>query len=241
LARYGQVLQPPARGVVDAQTQRLQTLVRRRQDYVAMRTMERNRRPHLPADLRDEADAHCAWLSARVQALEAELAALIAANPTWRERDALLQSVPGVGPTLSATLLAEVSELGAVSGKQAAALVGVAPYLCESGRFKGQRRCWGGRAGVRTTLFMATRAGVRCNPVLQATYTRLRTTKPDKVAVIACARKLLVILNAMVRDGTAWTPHENETAPTQPAAVPSPVSPHQSTTPAPQREEAAIA
>jgi transposase len=243
LARFARVMQPPAHGVPDAETQRLQAVVRRRQDLVDMRTMELNRRPLLPADLQAEVTAHIAWLDARIAALEQELRALIAANAVWRERDALLQSVLGVGPILSATLLAELPELGRVDRHAIAALVGVAPFVCESGRFKGHRRCWGGRAPVRTVLFMAARAAIRShNPPLRRLYDRLRAAgKPEKVAVIACARKLLTILNAMVRDGKPWSPDENKTSQDTPDVALSPSSPQQDTRPAPQPEEVVIA
>lgn len=242
LARFARAVQPPAHGVADAQTLRLQALVRRRQDLVGMRTMELNRRPLLPADLQPGIAAHLAWLSEQITTLEAELTALIAANPVWRERDALLQSVLGVGPILSATLIAELPELGRVGRHAIAALVGVAPFVCESGRFTGQRHCWGGRASVRTVLFMATRAAIRSNPVIRARYERLLAKgKPEKVAVIACARKLLTILNAMVRDGKDWTPDANRASQDAPGVALSPSSPQQSSRPALQPEEAGIA
>ena len=130
---------------------------------------------------------------------------MIAQSPVWRNRDNLLQSVPGIGPVMSRTVLAELPELGLLNRKQVAALVGVAPFNRDSGRRRGHRTIWGGRAPVRTALYMATLVATRWNPVIREFYRRLRTAgKPPKVALVAAMRKLLTILNAMVHHGTSW-------------------------------------
>ena len=139
--------------------------------------------------------------------MERQLAALVAAEPTLRARAAWLQSIPGIGPVAAATLLAEVPELGACSRQQIAALVGVAPFNRDSGARRGRRRCWGGRAPVRTALYMATLTATRHNPRIHAFYQRLLAAgKPAKVALVACLRKLLVICNALCRTQTTWDP-----------------------------------
>ncbi len=238
LARYARMVQPPAHGVPDAATWQLQALVHRRADLVAMRTMEQNRRPLLPAALQADVDAHLAWLSEHIDALGEQLASLIAASAAWQAQDTRLRAVPGVGPVLSATLLADLPELGRLSRHAIAALVGVAPLVCESGQFRGRRRCYGGRASVRSVLFMAARTASQHNPRIAAYATRLRAAgKPDKVVMVACARKLLVILNAMVRDGSVWQVGKDDARQEQPARTPSPVSPAQPSTSTPHPEE----
>jgi transposase len=132
---------------------------------------------------------------------------LIKSSPVWREKDDIIQSVPGAGPVLSVMLLAKVPELGILNRRQVSALIGVAPLNCDSGRFKGKRRIWGGIADVRSVLYMAAVSATRWNPVIRAFYAHLiRAGKERKVALTACMRKLLVIINAMVRHGTKWDP-----------------------------------
>ncbi len=148
---------------------------------------------------------HIRWLERQLDDVTKELTAQIEQSPVWRAKDDLLQSVPGVGPIVSATLLGELPELGTLNHKQLAALVGVAPLARDSGTLRGKRLVWGGRASVRTALYLAARCGRRWNPALRTFYARLRAAgKPTKVALIACARKLLTILNAMVRDQRRW-------------------------------------
>lgn len=207
LARFGAAVQPPVRPLPDAATQALGALVTRRRQLVDMLTAERNRLGSAPPVLHRELRAHIAWLARRLTRLDRDLDAALRASPCWRTQDALLQSVPGVGPVLAATLLAELPELGTLSRHAVAALVGVAPVARDSGAFRGRRRTWGGRAPVRAVLYMATLAAVRCNPVLRAFYRRLTGAgKLPKVALTACMRKLLTILNAMVKHQTPWAP-----------------------------------
>jgi transposase len=172
-----------------------------------MAVAERNRLLRAAAEMRAGIERHLAWLAEELAALDRAVAEAVAADAGLRGRAALLRSAPGVGPVLAATLVAEVPELGALGGKQAAALVGVAPFNRDSGAQRGRRLVWGGRAGVRAALYMATLAAVRHNPVLRAFYGRLRAAgKAPKAAVVACMRKLVVMLNAMARDGTHWSP-----------------------------------
>jgi len=207
LARFGAVVQPPVRPLPDAATQTLGALVTRRRQVVDMLTAERNRLGSAPRVLHRELRAHIAWLERRLTRLDTDVDAALRASPVWRTQDDLLRSVPGVGPILAATLLAELPELGALSRHAIAALVGVAPVARDSGAFRGRRRVWGGRAPVRAVLYMATLAAVRCNPVLRAFYRRLTAAgKLPKVALTACMRKLLTILNAMVKTQTRWAP-----------------------------------
>jgi transposase len=139
--------------------------------------------------------------------LDKELGQTIRKSPVWREKDEILKSTPGVGRVLATTLLADVPELGLVTGKEVSALVGVAPMNCDSGQFRGWRIVWGGRAHVRTVLYMSTLSGIRCNPVLRAFYQRLRLAgKEHKVAMTACMRKLVVTLNAMMKNHSYWSP-----------------------------------
>lgn len=210
LARYGATVQPPIRRLPDAETRALRALVGRRRDLVGMRTAEKQRLggPQgenlvVAADL----TAHLTWLAARLLQVETAIAAAIAANPDWKARAELVQTMPGVGPVVASTLLAELPELGQLDHGQIAALVGVAPLNRDSGQMRGRRGTWGGRAPVRAALYMATLSAVQHNPVLRAFRERLLGTgKPPKVVLVACMHKLLTYLNAMVRDGKAWTP-----------------------------------
>jgi transposase len=207
LARFGAAVQPPVRPLPDAAADRLSALCARRRQLVEMLTAEQNRLPRANAAVRPNVEAHIRWLRQQVAGLDGELGKVVRATPVWRDKDDLLQTVQGVGPVLSLTLLAELPELGTLSRQQIAALVGVAPLNRDSGRFRGKRSTWGGRAQVRGPLYMAALVATRCNPVLRAFYERLLAAgKPKKVALTACMRKLLVTLNAMLRDGTAWRP-----------------------------------
>lgn len=206
LAHFGQAMRPTPRPLPDQETQALAALVERRRQVVAMRTAEQNRLGATRvAAVRSRIQAHLTWLDEELHALDEELRRRLRASPLWRAQDDLLRSVPGVGPTLALTLLAELPELGRLARPQIAALVGVAPLNRDSGTLRGQRSIWGGRAAVRTTLSMATLRATRCNPVIQRFYDRLVAAgKPRKVALVACMHKLLTILNAMVKHQTPW-------------------------------------
>jgi transposase len=205
IAGFAEKMRPDPRPLKDAQTQELQALLSRRRQVVDMLTAEKNRLKRAPIRISQNITTHILWLEQSLKEINKDLNRSIRSTPVWCVKDQIIQSVPGVGPVLSTTLLAELPELGTLNRKQIAALVGVAPFNCDSGAFKGKRRIWGGRASVRAVLYMAAMAAIRSNPVLRAFYKRLRQTgKIFKVAITACMRKLLIILNSMVRNRTAW-------------------------------------
>lgn len=206
LAHFAAAIAPPLRPARSDEAQHLEALLARRRQIVEMLVAEKNR---LAAN-RDRAvvkdlKAHIAWLDRRLKQSDDELQRALKASPVWRERDDLLRSAPGVGPVLSLTLLAQLPELGTLNRKQIAKLVGVAPFNCDSGQWRGSRHIWGGRASVRAPLFMATLAAIRCNPAISTFYRRLIAAgKAPKVAITACMRKLLTILNVMIKTKTSW-------------------------------------
>jgi len=205
IARFAEAVRPGTRPVKDKALRDLESLVTRRTQLSGMLTAERNRRTMASDVVACSLDANVQWLKRNLRDIDQAIAKLIRSTPLWRAQDALLQGVPGVGPVLSVTLLAGLPELRRLNRKQIAALVGVAPLNRDSGLFRGVRCVWGGRAHVRSVLYMATLAGVRFNPVLRTFYQRLRASgKKPKVALTACMRKFLTILNAMVCSGTPW-------------------------------------
>ncbi len=205
LAHFAEMVRPTPRPLPDAATQALSALVTRRRQLIEMRTAEQNRLGTASWPIQSQIRKHLVWLDRQLTALEAELTKQIRSTPLWRDRDDLLQSVPGVGPVTSRTLLAELPELGRLSPKQLAALVGVAPLNWDSGQLRGRRRIWGGRSQVRRVLYLAAWIARTCNPTIRTFYLRLRAAgKPPKVALVACARKLLIILNAMVNQNRPW-------------------------------------
>lgn len=207
LALFAERIRPQVRPLPGAQELELKALVARRRELVEMITAERNRLDRAPKLLHKEISAHIRWLEGRLKDRDRDLDRMLRSSPLWREREDLLRAVPGVGPVLCATLLADLPELGALSRHQIAKLVGVAPLNCDSGTMRGRRAVWGGRAQVRAALYMATLAAVRCNPALKAFYLRLRSAgKPAKVALTAAMRKLLTVLNAILKHRTPWSP-----------------------------------
>lgn len=205
LAQFGQTLKPEVRPLPDAATEELRALVTRRRQVVEMLTAERNRLQTAARRVRGDIERHVRWLERRLSELDEELDGFIGSSPLWRERDNLLKSMPGVGPVLSATLLADLPELGRLNRRHIAALVGVAPLNRDSGHFRGRRKVWGGRRDLRSVLYMGTLAAVRHNAVIGAFYQRLvEAGKPKKVALTACMRKLLTILNAMAKQSAVW-------------------------------------
>jgi transposase len=206
LAQFAQVIHPTPRPLPDAQAQELAALLARRRQLIQMLTAERQRLDTALPRVRTQIERHLAWLEAELTDLDRTLSERVQASPVWRERENLLRSVPGIGPTTALTLLAELPELGQLDRKAIAALVGVAPLSCESGTWRGRRIIWGGRSRVRTALYMATLVASRFNPIITAFYQRLCAAgKPKKVALTACMHKLLIILNAIVRQGTPWS------------------------------------
>jgi transposase len=205
LAHVAEAVRPAPRPLPDAQAQALSALLTRRRQLVQRLTAERRRLQSAPQRIRADIQAHITWLERRLARTDDDLAAAIRSSPLWRAQDELLQRMPGVGPVLSRTLVAEVPELGMVNRKEIAALIGVAPFNYDSGALRGKRAVWGGRAHVRAVLYMSTLAAVRHNPVLKAFYERLRAVgKALKVALTACMRKLLTMLNAMLKQQTPW-------------------------------------
>jgi transposase len=209
LARFAAQVQPPVRPLRDEATAELGLLVQRRRQLLEMLHTERQRALLSPmrGAVRANLAAHIRWLETSLSDTDALLRQVVETSPAWQAPAQLLQSVPGVGPVLTLTLLAELPELGHLSHKQIAALVGVAPFNRDSGTLRGRRTVWGGRRAVRQALYMATLTATRYNPPLRAFYQRLCAVgKPKKLALVACMRKLLTILNAMLRHQRAWQP-----------------------------------
>jgi transposase len=205
IARFADKMRPEPRPLKDEQTQELEALIIRRRQLVDMLAAEKKRLKRAQKSISDSVNAHILWLEQSLAQMDKNLNNSVKNSPLWCEKDEIIRSVPGVGPVLSTTLLAELPELGTLNRKKIAALVGVAPFNCDSGTFRGTRRTWGGRAPVRTVLYMATIAAIRCNSVIKAFHKRLKeAAKKPKVAIVACMRKLLTILNSMVRNRTAW-------------------------------------
>jgi len=205
LALFAERMRPRACQPLSESRQALRELVTRREQLIAMRTAETNRRhqQRFGASVRE----HIEWLNAQLKSMESQIAALVRTEPQWRHDLRRWQSASGVGPVLGHTLLATLPELGQLNRHQIAALVGVAPLCCDSGTYRGQRRIWGGRAQLRRCLYMAALVGTRFNPELKVFYERLLSRgKPKKVAITACMRKLLVCLNAMQRDAVDYRP-----------------------------------
>jgi len=209
LARFAEAVRPTPRPLPDEAAQELTSLLTRRRQLVDMLTAEKNRLGQARGQVRAQIRTHMTWLERQITARDTDISTLVRHSPLWRERDELLQSAPGVGPVFSTTLLGELPELGTLSRQQIAALVGVAPLNHDSGTLRGLRTCWGGRASVRAVLYMATLVATRCNPVIRACYVRLLAAgKAKKVALVACMRKLLTILNAMLKHRRPWCPME---------------------------------
>lgn len=207
LAIFAERVRPTPRPLPDAEAEALSALLARRRQLIAMLTAERNRLSRALLSMRPGIEEHIAWLEEKLRALDKELSYTLRQSPLWRERENLLRSVPGVGPVLTITLLAELPELGALNRKQIAALVGVAPLNRDSGVLRGKRTVWGGRAPVRTALYMSALVATRFNPVIRGFYEHLRAAgKAKKLAITACMRKLITILNAMLKHRTPWNP-----------------------------------
>jgi transposase len=213
LAHFGQAVQPEPRQLPDEQTQALAALVRRRRQLVTMLTAERNRLRTAPQVTSERITRHIKWLESELADLDTDLNNQLYQAGPWQATAEILTSTPGVGPVTTCTLLAQLPELGHLNRKQIAALVGVAPLNNDSGQQRGRRTIWGGRAAVRATLYMATLSAVRHNPVIRAFYERLlQAGKPKKVALTAAMRKLLTILNAMVKNNSLWNSSNSATS-----------------------------
>ena len=205
LAQFGAAVRPEPRNLPDEATMELEALIARRRQLIDMLVAERNRERLARPSTKRQLAEHIEWLEQQIAVIDDGLDQAIKQSPAWRDKDDLLQSIPGVGPVVSRTMLALLPELGTLNRQQAAALVGVAPFNRDSGTLRGKRTIWGGRAAVRAVLYMGALAACRYNPAIRAMYQRLRNAgKPAKTALIACARKLLTIMNAMVRNKQRW-------------------------------------
>jgi transposase len=207
LAHFAEAVRPEPRPLADEDARELSALVLRRRQVLDMITAEGNRARTAPKAVRRRIDAHVRWLRKELERANGNLERAVRESPVWREKDDLLRSVPGVGPILSATLLAELPELEHLDRRRLAALVGVAPLNRDSGSLRGIRTTWGGRSAVRKALYMATLSATRHNPAIRGFYRRLVAAgKPKKVALTACIRKVLTILAAVLRNRTPWRP-----------------------------------
>jgi transposase len=212
LARFAEAVRPEVRPLKDKEASQLSALIARRRQLVEMLTSEKNRLATAPEAIHPSIEEHIEWLEQRLTDINGRLKKAIKKSPAWRAKEQLLRTAPGVGPVLSATLVAGLPELGALNRKRIAALVGVAPFNRDSGKYRGRRCIWGGRGSIRAVLYMGTLAATRFNPVIRAFYLRLCAAgKEHKVALTACMRKLLTILNAMVKTGTPWRPRCQQT------------------------------
>jgi transposase len=207
LALFAERVRPEVRPLPDADAQELQALLARRRQLIGMMVAEKNRLKTAPAAVAKGIRRHIEWLKRQLKSVDSDLDGRIRKSPVWRAKEDLLRSVPGIGPVASRTLIGELPELGKLNRRQIAALAGVAPLNRDSGTLRGKRMVWGGRRSVRVALYMAALTASQCNPVIREFYERLLARgKPPKVALTACMRKLLVILNAMARDGVPWNP-----------------------------------
>lgn len=205
LAHFGQTVRPRVYTLPSEQAQVLNALQARRRQLIGMLTAEKNRLSSTHKSQHERVQAHIDWLEQELSDLDGALNQLIRDTPSWKAKDEVLRSAPGIGPVVSRTLLSGVPELGTLDGKKIAALVGLAPFNRDSGKMRGRRIIWGGREHVRAMLYMGTLSAIRCNSVIRTFYRRLtQAGKPFKVAITACMRKFLTILNAMVKSGSSW-------------------------------------
>ena len=205
LAHFADAVRPEVRPLKDAETQVLNSLTARRPQVMTMLVSEKNRLGTAIGAVSPRIEAHIAWLEQELSDLDKGLRQTLRRSPVWREKDDLLRTVPGVGEQISLTLLANLPELGTLNRRQIAALVGVAPYNRDSGTLRGKRAVWGGRSRVRAVLYMGALVASRHNPAIRDFYQRLLAAgKPKKVALVASMRKLLVILNGMLKHGSPW-------------------------------------
>jgi transposase len=213
IAQFAESIQPEIRPLKDLEAQELDSLVTRRHQIIQMVAAEKNRLHSAPGWTRKDIRRHIEWLEKRLGKIEKDLDRMIQNSPVWRVKGEILRSMKGVGPVLCRTLLSDLPELGTLNRQKIAVLVGVAPLNRDSGRFRGRRSIWGGRAEIRSVLYMATVAAIRSNPVIRAFHERLvKAGKAPKVAITACMRKMLTILNAMLKNQTPWHPEAQKNA-----------------------------
>lgn len=206
LARFGEAVKPACRPIKDGELRQLEEVLTRRRQLVDMVTAEQNRKHQASPRMAKEIEEHLQWLKRRIQGTDNDLGNAIKSSPIWQTKANLLDSIPGVGKVTVCTLLSQLPELGTLNRRQISALVGVCPYSRDSGAYRGKRRIWGGRAAVRSVLYMATLVAIRFNSRLRQVYERLLAAgKLKKVAIVACMHKMLIIMNAMLRNNTAWS------------------------------------
>lgn len=207
LARFGQAVKPPVRPLKPEETLALEAILTRRRQIIEMITAESNRLASAAPRIAKQIRQHIVWLEKRLTEANQDLDGMLRQSPVWQHKAQLMTSVPGVGRVTAVTLLAELPELGALPRREISALVGVCPYSRDSGKYRGRRTIWGGRAAVRAALYMAAVVASRYNPVIRAFYQKLVAAgKLKKVALVACMRKLLTMANAILRDGVPWSP-----------------------------------
>ncbi|MDC5870385.1 IS110 family transposase [Vibrio europaeus] len=205
IAHYTEKVQPDLTELKAENIRLMSDLVSRRNQLLSIQTMERNRLQILPKNIASTITPILTALKNQIEKVEAKITKLIDISPEYQNKNEILQSMPGVGKILAASIISNVPELGYITNKQASSLIGVAPIVRESGRYKGKRIIQGGRTQVRTVMYMAMMSAIQCNPVFKTTYERLLAAgKPKKVAIVACMRKMVVILNSMLRDGVMW-------------------------------------
>jgi len=208
IARFAAQIKPATRVLPTEETQKLGAILMRRQQVITMLTAEKNRLHQASSAVKKRVQVHVTWLEQELADINKELRRMVQSDAEWKEKDEIMQSVPGVGPNLSTTLLADFPEMGKLNRKQIAALGGVAPFNRDSGKMRGKRSIWGGRDIVRAAAYMSVFVAIRCNPMLRSFFQRLIAAgKPRKVAMVACMRKLLCILNAMIKNHTTWNSH----------------------------------
>ena len=206
LARFAQAVKPELRPIKTSEVRELEEVLTRRRQLVEMVTAEQNRKGQVSSRMAKEIDEHLLWLKRRIKGADTDLGKAIKSSPAWQAKADLLSSIPGVGPVTMVTLLAELPELGELNRREIAALVGICPFNRDSGTYRGKRRIWGGRATVRAALYMAALVATRYNPTIKQFYQKLLNVgKVKKVALVACMRKLLTTMNAMVQNNTPWS------------------------------------
>lgn len=208
LAAFAQAIRPQARPLKDADTRALNDMVSRRRQLIAMRVQETLRLGTAASrPLQKSLNKHIAWLDKQIAEVDGDLSKRLRGSDVWRAKDDLLRAIPGVGAITSLTMLAKCPELGTLNRREIAALAGVAPLANDSGKHRGKRFIWGGRADVRAVLYMATVSAIRCNDTIKTFAERLKKAgKPPKVVIVACMRKLLTIMNVMLKNNAAWNP-----------------------------------
>jgi len=205
IAHFGEAVKPKLKPLSDKETQDLKAFNTRRREIINILTAEKNRYQSAPPCLKSDIKEHIDWLQHRLADIDNSIASKIKSNPVWKEKDEIIQSMDGIGPVISHTIISGLPELGQVNNRKIAALIGVAPYNCDSGVLKGRRIIWGGRSEVRSVLYMGALRATRCNSVISEFYNRLiKAGKAPKVAIAACMRKIITILNTMIKNKTLW-------------------------------------